>query len=184
MFTTSFRAAPVLASLTLALAVAAPAHAQSKSSAAAKQLAQALDRAKLDSIAAPDPSGKDSFVAALYFPGSQLLVVSAQYSAPSLLMTRLDKKEYREIYIDLNAASVAGTKLFVIDQGADGLSPRPEDGAADTWERANTTTVFDGEWRKAKMSEEEYLKTHAEAEEHYARMLTLLAQQAQKTSGS
>src|SRR5262245_3100579 len=74
----------------------------SKSAALAKQLATALDAAKLDSVAAKHPGKPDVFVGALYFPGFQLLTISATYSAPTLLDARLDKKEYREAYIDLN----------------------------------------------------------------------------------
>ena len=154
---------------------------ESRSSGAAKQLAETLDRLKLDCIAAADPTEKDTFVAALYFPGAQLLVVSAKYSAPSLLVSRLEKKEYRETYIDLNAASIVATKIFVMDQGADGLMSKPGDSqAADTWELANKTTAFDGEWKKAKLTEDEYQKAYASADERYARILTLLTEQARK----
>ena len=167
------------------LAFASPAVAQdSKSSAAAKQLAETMDRLKLDSIAAMDPSEKDTFVAALYFQGAQLLVVSAKYTAPSLLVSKLEKKEYRDTYIDLNAASVPASKIFVMDHGADGLMPRPGDSQGpDSWEQANKTTAFDGDWRRAKITEDEYLKTFSSADERYARMLTLLTEQARK-SGS
>jgi hypothetical protein len=177
------RVASSLALVTLA--VASPALAQdSKSSTAAKQLAETMDRLKLDSIAAMDPSEKDTFVAALYFQGAQLLVVSAQYTAPSLLVSKLEKKEYRDTYIDLNAASVPASKIFVMDHGADGLMPRPGDSqGADSWEQANKTTAFDGDWRRAKITEDEYLKSFSTADERYARMLTLLAEQARK-SGS
>ena len=50
----------------------------SKSAAPAKQLVQVLDTAKLDSIAAVDPSSPNRFVAAIYIAETQLLVVSAQ----------------------------------------------------------------------------------------------------------
>jgi hypothetical protein len=155
----------------------------SKSGAAAKELGQVLDRLKLDCIAAADPSEQGSFVAALYYPGSTLLVVAARYSAPTLLLDKLAKKEYRDVYIDLNAASVAGSKVFVMDQAADGLVAKPGDGAPDSWEQGNKTTAFDGDWRKAKLSEEEYVKAFADADERYARILSLLAEQAKK-SGS
>src|SRR5919202_416132 len=91
----------------LGLALSAAAQAQeSKSAPLAKQLVAALDEAKLDSIAAKDPSTPDVFVGVLYFPGSPLLVVSAKYTAPQLLDARLAKKEYRDVYIDLNSASI------------------------------------------------------------------------------
>ena len=151
-----------------------------KSHAAAKQLTDALDRVKLDAIAAADPSEPGVYVAALYFQGAQLLVVSAKYSAPTLLNDKLAKKDYRDVYIDLNAASIAGTKIFVMDQGCDGLVAKPGDGPADSWEQGNKSITFDGDWKRAKMSEEEYTKSFTAADERYARILTLLAESAKK----
>jgi hypothetical protein len=178
---------PMRAVLAICLLVVAPLPAaaqNSKSAAAAKELSDTLDQLKLDSIAASDPSDPNTFVAALYFQGAQLLVVSAKYSAPTLLVDKLKKKEYRDTYIDLNAASMAGTKIFIMDQGANGLVPRPEsDQPADTWEQGDKTTAFDGDWKKANVSEEEYAKRFSNADEQYARMLSLLTAQA-KQSGS
>ncbi len=167
-------------------AASAPAWAQeSRSVAAVKELAKAMDEAKLDSIAAVDPSDPSTFVAALYFPGSQLLVVSAKYAAPPLLMDKMTAKNYRDIYIDLNSASVAGSKVFIIDQLCDGLMAKlqGDNSAADTYENGAKQFSFDGDWRKAKISEQEYMKAFSEADERYAKMLALLTAQA-KSSGS
>lgn len=154
----------------------------SKSSVAAKELSETLDRLKLDSIAAADPSDPGTYVAALYFPGAQLLVVSAKYSAPVLLDAKLTKKEYRDIYIDLSSASIPETKVFIMDQAANGLHYKPEDDdPADSLEQANKTTMFDGEWRKAKLTEEDYTKAFSAADARYAQILTLLAEQAKKS---
>ena len=178
------RVASVTAVCALGLGQAMAFAEESKSSVAARQLAEILDRLKLDSIAAPDPADKETFVAALYFQGAQLLVVSAKYSAPSLIVTKLEKKDYRDTYIDLNAASIPASKIFVMDQGADGLVPRPGDSQApDSWEQGNKTTAFDGDWKRAKMTEDEYQKAFSTADERYARILTLLTEQAKK-SGS
>ena len=182
---TNLRAGRRVASLAVALLLACGSlslvSAQaSKSAAAAKQLTDVLDRLKLDAIAAPDPSDAGSFVAALYFQGGQLLVVSAKYAAPTLLTAKLAKKDYRDVYIDLNAASVAGSKVFVMDAGCDGLVAKPGDGAPDTWEHGTTNHIFDGDHKKAKMSEEEYGKAFAAADEKYAQILSLLAAQASK----
>jgi hypothetical protein len=163
-------------------ALAAAQTDESKSTAAARALCQALDAAKLDSIAAHDPADPASFVAALYFPGAQLLVVTAKYSAPSLLETKIGAKEYRDVYIDLQSASIAGSKIFVQDMLANGLLLKPvDDGAADVWESAAKTVSFDGEWKKAKLSEEEYLKAFADADAKYAQMLALLLKRAKQT---
>ena len=161
-----------------ALSVSVAGAEEPKSSSLAKQLVQTLDAAKLDGIAAADPSAPGVFVAALYIPGTQLLVVSAQYSAPPLLNERIGAKDYRAVYVDLQSASIQGTKVFVQDQGADGLTPRPGgDGPADSWDEKNKTVAFDGDWKKAKIAEADYLKSFADADDRYAKMLsTLLAQ--------
>jgi hypothetical protein len=181
---TKFRAVCRVASLACVSALFCPVSAvlaqESKSHVAAKQLTDVLDRAKLDSIAAPDPSEPGVFVAALYFQGAQLLVVSAKYSAPTLLTDKLAKKDYRDIYIDLNAASIPATKIFVMDQACDGLVAKPGDGPADSWEQGNKTVMFDGDWKRAKISEEEYTKTFSAADDRYARILTLLTEGAKK----
>jgi hypothetical protein len=170
----------VAAALVVLCAMPAPLHAQgSKSPAAARELAAALDAAKLDSIAAADPSDPATWVAALYFPGAQLLVVSAKYAAPPLLVEKMHSKNYRDIYIDLNSASVAGSKIFIIDQSCDGLVAKPDgDQAADTYENGASQLAFDGEWRKAKLSEDAYMKAFSDADERYAKILGLLTAQA------
>ena len=156
---------------------------ETKSPALAKQLAAALDAAKLDSVAAKDPDQPDRFVAALYFPGSQLLVVSARYAAPVLLDDRLAKKDYREIYVDIHGASIAGTKVFVEDPGADGLkATRTEGQPFDAYEGGGKRTAFDGAWKGQKLSEEEYLKAFSVADEQYGRMLTALISTLKKIS--
>ena len=156
----------------------------SKSADAAKQLGAALDAAKLEAIAAADPADPTQFVAALYFQGSQILVVGAKYSAPTLLVQKIKEKNYRDVYIDLSSASVAGSKVFVIDTGVDGLSAKPGDGGADTFEQGPKQFLFDGDWKKAKMSEDEYMKAFADADERYAKMLSVLAVQAKLAKGT
>jgi hypothetical protein len=185
MRTSSTRSNCVAAALSIAAAVCLSstillqAFQTAKSAAAAKELAQALDGAKLEAIAAADPAEPGTFVAALYFPGSQILVVSAKYAAPVLLTDKIAKQNYRDVYIDLNSASVAGSKVFVIDTNVDGLVAKPEDGqGADQWEQGKTQVTFDGQWKKAKMSEEEYMKAFATADERYTHILQVLTTQA------
>ena len=154
-----------------------------KSGPLAKQLAAALDGAKLDSIAAPDPSNPDTFVAALYFANMQLLVVSAKYTAPQLLLAKVDKKDYRDVYIDLNSASVPESKIFIEDLGADGLKAKREDNQPfDTFEQAGKRTVFDSDWKKQKLSEDDYMKTFSAADDRYSQILTALLAQLKKGS--
>ena len=168
----------------LALSISAAALAQeSKSAPLAKQLAAALDAAKLDSIAAKDPAGADVFVGALYFRGVQLLVVSAKYAVPLYLNDRLAKKEYRDMYLDLSSASVPATKVFIEDLGADGLKAKRNEGQPyDSYELAGKRTAFDGDWKKQNLSEDDYMKAFAAADDRYAQMLTVLLEQLKKTS--
>jgi hypothetical protein len=168
----------------LALSLAPAAFAQdSKSAPLARQLSEALDAAKLDSVAARYPGAQDTFVAALYFPGLQLLVVAAKYTAPQLIDTKLAQKNYKDIYIDLNSASVPETKVFVEDLGADGLKiKREENQPFDAFEMGGKRTAFDSDWKKQKMSEDDYKKAFATADERYTQLLTALLAQLKKTS--
>lgn len=165
----------------VAVSLSTPAQAQEpKSASLAKQLAAALEGAKLDSIAARDPSAPDVFVGALYFPGVQLLVVSAKYTVPSLLIEKIGKKEYRDIYIDLNSASVPETKIFITDVGADGL--KAENSPYDTYEAGGKLIAFDGDFKKQKLSKEDYQRAFSTADERYSQILTALLAQLKKTS--
>lgn len=175
------RVACALLAALIVLSLAGRVSAQeSKSAPLAKQLAAAIDAAKLDTIAARDPAAPDVFVAALYFPGTQLLVVSGRYSVPQLLNDRLLKKEYRDVYLDLNGA--ATEKTFIEDPGADGLKAKRENNQLfDQAEMAGKRTMFDGEWKQQKMSEEDYMKAFSAADERYAQMLAALLAQLKKT---
>ena len=168
----------------LAVSLSAATLAQEpKSASLAKQLAAALDAAKIDSIAAKDPSAPDVFIGALYFPGVQLLVVSAKYTVPTLLIDKLAKKEYREVYIDLNSASVPETKIFVEDLGADGLkAERSENQPYDAYEIGGKRVMFNSDWKAQKLSKEEYMKAFTAGDERYSQLLSALLDQLKKTS--
>ena len=155
----------------------------SRSAPLAKQLAAALDAGKLNSIAAKDPAVTDVYIGALYFPGFQLLAISAKYSAPVLLDARLEKKEYREIYLDLNSAAEPNSRMFIEDLGADGLqAKREENRPFDSVESGGKRTAFDGDWKKQQLSEQEYLKIFSAADERYSQMLAALLAQLKKGS--
>ena len=103
-----------------------------------------MDAAKLDAIAAPDPTQPDVFVAALYIPGIQLLTVSAKYPAPGALRGKLATKAYRDIYLDLNGGPASVSRVFVEDFGADGLHGRQgETQPFDLYEATDAHLVFD-----------------------------------------
>lgn len=165
----------------VAIATSSAVAQESKSAPLAKQLVAALEAAKLDSIAAKDPSGVDIYIGALYIPGFQLLVVSGSYSAPILLDTRIGKKEYRDVYIDLNSASAPASRVLIEDLGADGLkAKREENEPFDSVEATGKHVMFDSDWKKQKISEAEYMKTFGTADERYTSMLTALLTQLKK----
>jgi hypothetical protein len=136
-----------------------------------------MEKGQVDSIAAALPDGHDTFVAAMFIPG-ELMVVSAKYSAPSLLREKIMKKEYREVYVDLNSAATPKTRIFIEDLNADGLVAKPDDNVGfDTYENSDGRMSFDGDWKKQKLSEDDYRKKFGEADDHYGKMLrALLAQ--------
>jgi hypothetical protein len=178
-----------LSSAVLVLAVLIPGVAmraqEPTSRAAAVELTRLLDAQKLDSIATVDPDDPNRWIAALYFKDSQLLVVSAEYAAPVLLTAKMKDRDYRDIYLALFSSGVAGTKVWVMDTDANGLVLRPNgNDGPDMWEQKDSSVMFDGEWRRAKISENDYRKAFAEADETYTRMLRLLTAQLRGTSGT
>lgn len=156
----------------------------SKSAPLAKELVAALAAAKLENIAAKDPAAPDIFFAALYMPGLQLLVVSGSYAEPSLLETRIYRKEYRDVYVDLSSASSAATRVLIEDLGSDGVKVKREGKLLpfDSVELGGKRTMFDGDWKKQKLSEEVYMTNFGVADERYAQILTALLAQAKRGS--
>ena len=151
----------------------------SKSAAVAGELTRLLDQMKLDAVAARQ--GTDEFVAALYFQGSQLLVVGGKYSSPDRLTYLIGLKQYRDVYADLSSASEQATKVFVMDLGADGLKFRREnDEPFDTVDSSGTSVAFNGE--RGKLSEDDYRKAFATSDEQYTSMLQALLGALKKPS--
>lgn len=152
----------------------------SKTAGLTGELVTLLDSMKLDSIAAKLQG--DEYVGALYFPGSQLLVVKARYSAPELMDEQLEKRNYRDVYIDLNSASVPDSKVLIADLGANGLYARRRENQFDTADIGGGSYAFDGEWGRAMLSEQEYMKAFEATEAEYVTMLEALVARLKKTS--
>ena len=150
----------------------------STSAALAVELAELMDGAGLSAAAAEDPAEDERFVAALFFPGRQILAVSATYSAPLLLQQKIADGDYRDVYIDLNSASDPESRFFVDDLGADGLQASPDgDGPHDTCDRGGRSLTLDGDWSRQQMSEDEYRQAFSEADTDFANILKLLIEQ-------
>lgn len=170
------------AALVAALMITPTAAQDSKSVALVKELTDILQQRKLDSIAARHPSAPDQFVAALFFPG-QLLLVSARTSAPAVVNEKLVRREFRDVYIDLNSASIPESRVMIADGGADGLRARREPNQPfDTHDAAGKSIRFDGNWREDRMSEKDYMAVFTQADELYVAALTALVNELKKSS--
>ena len=181
--TTALRRARTLFLFSAVLLSSSLAFAQeSKSATLASELAKLLDSLKLDSIAAHG-AAPDEYVGALYFPGSQLLVVGARYASAERMQQLLAAKSYRDVYIDLNSASVPQSKVFVSDLGANGL--RFDRAGSQPWDTADVggkSYAFDGDWGKAKISRDEYTKAYQTTDDQYTKMLQALVAELKKPS--
>ena len=166
--------------LAVSLPSTAAAQNTSKSAPVAKELVQVMESKKLDSIAAKIETPEGHYAAALYFPNVQLLVISGHYSAPQLMDPRLTAKQYRDTYMELSGTVSPDTKVFVQDMGEPGLTPKKQENMYDTWTRAGKVVMFDGDNDKQKISDAEYAKTFAAADEEYARILGALLAEAKK----
>ena len=183
MTTSLRRTSFFLIGLLVIVVMSSPAYAQdAKSVALAKELSRLMDANKLSAIAARDATEPEFYVAAMYFSGSQMLVVGARYSPAVLIDGKLLKREYQDVYIDLNSAAKAGTKVFMEDAGADGLRPDHETNkGADSLEQNGKYTKFDDDWKKdQKISDADYQKAFADADKLYCRLLTALIVEARK----
>jgi hypothetical protein len=151
----------------------------SKSATVAGELTRLLDEMKLDAVAATQ--GTDRFVAALYFQGSQLLVVGAKYSVPDRMNQLIGQRQYRDVYADLSSASDQATKIFVMDLGANGLKFKRENNEPfDTVDTSGGSVAFNGE--RGKLSEDDYKKEFVTSDEQYTSMLQALLVALKKPS--
>jgi hypothetical protein len=165
---------------------AAAAGAQSPSSASlTRQLTDTLTARHLDAWAVRDPSDPARFVAALYVPGSQLLVVSTPYAVPAVIDARLAQQDYRQAYIDLQTATARTGKFFVQDMNADGFAADGDGGNVDiVYREGDERTILNGDWKAQNLTEAEYEKRRADAEARYVSMLKALIASLEATGGT
>jgi hypothetical protein len=150
---------------------------ESKSAALVTELTGLLEQMKLDSVAG---QYADQVVGALYIPGTQLLVVTGKTSAH--FDPLLKQKAYRDVYVDLNGIPDA-SKVFISDLGANGLRFKRESNQPyDSVDVNGKTIAFDGDWGKAKISEQEYTKTWQSYDDRYSQLLQALIATLKKPS--
>jgi hypothetical protein len=179
-------ASMIVSTIGIALALTAPASAQeSASSAKAAVLTRLLDQQKLEALAARDPEQPDRFVAALYYPGSQLLAVSAVYPVPSLIEQLIAARKYRDVYMDLQVPAVQTGRFFVMDLQADGLRRSPEKEVYDiTYESGANKIVYDGNWKGQNMTQAKYEQRFRSDDDRYARILAALERELAQASAA
>jgi len=158
---------------------------ESRSAAPAATLTASLDRLKLEAIAARDPEDPGRYIAALYIPGSQLLVVSAPYAAPAVLDKKIAEGKYMDAYVDMQSVADHRGHFFVVDMNADGLARicGLEQAFDSTTVESATPIAFDGNWKAQRLSQDDYDAAFRTNDERYARMLGVLtAALARKTT--
>ena len=144
---------------------------ESQSAPLASELSEVMTAGQLDAIAVKDGSDEGRYIAALAFPG-QLLVVSAQYEVPLYVDEKIENRQFRDVYIDLNTASIDGTKVLVTDVGANGLLAN--DAGVDMYDDGSGILRLDGTGTAGV----DYSTAVADADREYARLLRALIDQA------
>jgi hypothetical protein len=155
---------------------AATGRQQSESSLKAAAVTKLLDAQKLDAVAALEDEQTGRFAAALYYPGAQLLVVSAVHPQPTFAAQRLAERKYRDIYLDLQGAATRKGRFFVLDLGADGLK-RTRDGGTgldQTYTEGANLISYDGDWKSQKLSQAKYEERFQRDDKRYAQILAAL----------
>ena len=162
---------------------------ESTSAPLAEELATLMEEGELEAVAGRDPVVDDRFVAAMLM-SDRLLVVSARYSAPGSAQTRIRNRAFREVYTDLDAAPVAGTKTLINDVRANGLRAVPprrisdsEGDLNDVVDRGDAILSLDNDGGGQGLTRDEYRSAFAEADAEYARMLEILLASVRENSG-
>ena len=140
-----------------------------KSREPARKLVQLLEARRLTAVAATDPQVTGRFIAAIYIPGSALLVVGATSPSVDAVRYRIEQRQYQDVYLDLQSTPTVQGRLFVQDAAADGLTWSADGSDVDVaHEDGARATLFTKQ--HARGAAQTYARTDAE----YARMLSQL----------
>jgi hypothetical protein len=168
------RVAMSVALLAGSVVIAAAAPAGEPSAKAAGDLVALMKAGNLQAFAVPDTT-PGRYVAVMLVPGVQLLVVAGQSTSPDYVQAQLTARQYQDVYSTMHAAVVQESKVFFQDMGCDGVAGS-NDNIDIMYERGTEQTVFDGNWRRQKLSRSEYEQRVQKADAEYARLLGVLAQ--------
>ena len=158
----------------------AAAPAPSATGGLVKELTDLLTAQKLDAVAARLDS--DTFAAALYIPGSELIAISAKYNAPAFLNEKILGRKYQDAYADLSTTTATDSKMLIEDIKADGIRAQPGKGEASDIVTRGASAPFqlDGKWKDHKIAQDDYTKTFQDAETSYRKILEALIAQLKK----
>lgn len=157
----------------------------SQSAAPAASVRAMLEKLKLDAIVAKDPEAPGTYIAALYIPDSQLLVVNAPYAVPAAMDKWIADGKFMEAYQNIQSVLSHKGHFFVVDLQADGLKrvcepDQPFDSASID---GGAPISFDGKWEAQKLTEDQYNAEFGKDDVRYARMLKVLVTElAKKTT--
>ena len=159
---------------------------ESQSSSKAAAVTKLLDTLKLDAVAALEDQQTGRFAAALYYPGTQLLVVSGVHPQPDVAAQRLAERKYRDVYLDLQGSATRKGRFFILDLEADGLKRTREGGAAfdQTYVDGANLISYDGDWKNQKISQAKYDERFQRDDKRYAQMLAALEQELTRQAGT
>lgn len=157
--------------------VLAAAPQSSQSAGPVKDLASLMSAHNQTAIAAKDPEG-GGFVAALFYPGVQLLVVSGKPPSPGAVDAQLAAGNFQEVYAALQDAAASHGRLFIQDIGADGLNDGGE--SVDVAYDEGHQTLFDGNPRAHKLSDKVYRETFTKTDARYTRLIGLLMERSKQ----
>lgn len=150
---------------------AAQAGRDASSVARAAELMSLMQAKGLQTFAVRVSDQPDQFAAVMAFPEVQLLVVAARHANPDWLAAQVAQKRFGEVYSELQSATSQDSRIFIQDLGGDGLGGRA---GVDVLYERGVQTLFDGNWKRAKLSREAYDTRLAAADKRYSELLDAL----------
>ena len=138
-----------------------------------KRLTTVMTQQGLTAIATPDPQVPGQYVAAMLFPGVQLLVIRARSDESAYIDAEIAARRFPNVYAALQDG-VRDSKLFVQDMGCDGVYGTPDNTPDIVYERGVDQFILDGDFKAARMSRQAYAKHIEVLDGRYAALLQLL----------
>jgi hypothetical protein len=146
----------------------------STSAPVARELSQAMTSRQLTTFATADPQRPDEYVAVMFFPDVQLLVVAGRPLDPAGAKWQAEGKDHAGLYATLQQAVVPESKMFVQDLKADGLAARAKDTVDIVYDKVVNQLIFDGDPGKRRLSDAKYVEQFNAEDARYRRLLEVL----------